>query len=264
MRCLLLAALVAATLAGPSPFVWADEFRMETSVFEGSNKKAQSKNLTLFRPGTVYDYLGEPASVAIFDVSRQRFVLLDTQNQLRAEVPLSEVTAFCQALRAQAINGPNEFLRFAANPTFETDFDAAAERLALSSSQLSYEVRSAKAPGVKASAQFREFSDAYCQLNAMLSPGGLPPFARLALNAELDKRQLVPKQVKLTIPRGVPLVGQGLSLRSEHLLTWRLVDDDQKRIATTDRQLSTFQTVSLAAFRSAAKRPPVARTAAAK
>jgi hypothetical protein len=253
-------AFVSLVWVGPA---WADEFRVETQIFEGDSAKAVSRNTTLFRPGVVYDFLDEPASVAIFDKARQRFVLLNPQGQLRTEIALAEVTAFCRELRTHAASGASAFLKFAAYPQFDVDFDDSSGKISLASKLLSYDVQSVRADR-KAADQFREFSDAYVQLNAMLQPGSLPPFARMALNAELARRDSVPVKISLTIPRRTPLFGQGLSRRSEHQTTWRLLDDDLKRIAATDRQLTSFKKVPLLEFREAAGNQRVASRSANK
>jgi hypothetical protein len=66
------------------------------------------------------------------------------------------------------------------------------------------------------------------------------PFPRLEVNAELAKRGLVPTEVQLTT--------RAKTARTEHYVTWRLLDSDQKRLAETENQLATFEEVDLNAF----------------
>jgi hypothetical protein len=86
-----------------------------------------------------------------------------------------------------------------------------------------------------AAEQYREFSDWYARFNTMANPGSMPQFPRLTVNAELAKRGLVPTDVQLN--------ARAYLARSEHYVTWRLLEGDHKRIAETANQLATFEEV---------------------
>jgi hypothetical protein len=247
---------------GPRAAAAAD-FRVETKVYEADSREPASENTTLFAAGKVYDYLADGSSVAIFDPARTRFVLLDVERRLRIEIVQGQVEAFVRELRARAAAG-SSFLKFAAHPQFEIEHQADQNTLHLHHKLMRYELATIQPALPEAAQAYREFCDAYGQLNAMLQPGSLPPFPRQTVNHELARRDLVPTAVHLTIPPRTPLFGQGLTRRSEHHFTWRLVDEDLKRIAQTDRQLVTFTAVTLEEYLRRQAPGRVARAAMAR
>ena len=80
------------------------------------------------------------------------------------------------------------------------------------------------------------FWTAYTQLNTLLSAGSLPPEPRLRLNAVLARRKVVPIKVELARAGEDPL-------RAEHAFTWRLSQDDHKRIDEVRVNLAKYQEV---------------------
>jgi hypothetical protein len=245
----LMLALNACMLACMAPLARSDDFRVESKVFDGKNKQPSSENVTLFRAGVVYDYLADPPQVAVFDNAKNRFILLDTERKLRTELKTAEVLAFSGQLQAQAAKSSSEIIKFLAEPKFESTFDAESGQLVLTSSLLSYRVSTAKPKIAEFANQYREFSDWYARLNAITSPGSTPPFARLALNAELATRGLTPTQVQLTVRDKAPYAWRGLSLSSEHQFAWKLLPRDLERIDETGRQMASFKVVKFADFR---------------
>ena len=109
---------------------------------------------------------------------------------------------------------------------------------------MTYKLQTMAAPTDTATQQYREFSDWYARFNAVANPGSTPPFPRLSVNAELAKRGVVPTEVQLQT--------RGLTARTEHYVTWRLLDSDHKRLAETANHLATFEEVDLGAFLSPA------------
>jgi hypothetical protein len=211
----------------------ADDFRIETKVYAGKEKAPVSQTTTLFRAGFVYDYLADPQRVAVFDQTRGRFIVLDPERKLRAELKADEVRTFVDGLHDLAAKGSNPAMRFAADPQFEIEFSESG-RLTLTSKHITYELETEPAASPEAARQYHEFSDWYARFNTRATGGSLP-FARMVVNAELAKRGLVPSEVKMTF--------RNAAARSEHLVTWRLLEGDQKRIAETENQLTTFKVV---------------------
>src|SRR5262245_19367889 len=119
-RVLPLVLLAAAMLSASAN---AEDFRIETRVYEGKSKDVVSKNLKLFRTVVVYDYLSDPPQVAIFDKTRGRFKLLDPVRKVRTEVSTETVLEVSQELQLKAAKAPTAFLKFAAHPTFEPELD---------------------------------------------------------------------------------------------------------------------------------------------
>jgi hypothetical protein len=96
------------------------------------------------------------------------------------------------------------------------------------------------ANGRDISRQYREFSDWYCQLNALLNPGTRPPFARMIVNAALEQRGRFPGEVHLTLRPKKGLLAKRITVRSEHLLVRRLVESDLQRIAETGQLMALY------------------------
>lgn len=221
-------------LGSSSSSLVAEDFRIETKVFVGKSKLI-SQNTTLFRAGYVYDYLNSGSTrVAVFDQRGGRFVVLDPMRKVKAEVKTDSIRKLMTDLHDVAAKSSNPSMKFAADPSFDVDFSDEAE-LTLASQHVTYKLKTMAASSTGAAEQYREFSDWYARFNTMANPGSTPPFPRLTVNAELAKRGLVPTEVQLST--------RSYSARTEHNVTWRLLDSDHKRIAETDNQLATFEDV---------------------
>jgi hypothetical protein len=227
--------------------VRADDFRVESMVFADKQKEPISRSTTLFHAGVVYDYLGEPPRVAVLDQSHGRFILLDQSREEKTELKLDEIATAVAGLRNMAEKSPNGFLKFVAHPKFTVE-PRDDEELVFNSPTLTYRTRCVSASPATA-AKYREFLDWTARLNAIMMPAAPPPFARLAVNEELASRNLVAETVELEIPKQIALGGRGLHLRSEHVLTWRLLETDQDRIAKTGSQMSRYKSVPFAEYR---------------
>jgi hypothetical protein len=237
--CAWLAAML--VLATPSA---AENFRIETKVYAGKAKTPVSENVTLFQAGYVYDYLSGPERVAVFDQPHGRFILLDPERKLKAEVKTEKVLEFASRLKDLVGKNSTPFMKFAAEPEFETGFSEDGE-LTLESKFITYHMKTEPAQTPDAADQYRDFSDWYARFNAMTNPGSTPPFPRLAANEELAQRGLVPTEVQLTINAQPSLTARPVAMRSEHHYSWRLLQRDIERIAETANQLATFKTVEL-------------------
>ncbi len=228
----------------------ADDFRIETKVFAGKEKTPVSQNVTLFQGGYVYDYLSDPERIAVFDQTHGRFVLLDPSRKMKVEIKTEEVLVFSEKSHAWAAKSSNAFLKFAADPQFDVTLSPDGE-LKLASDHLSYRVETVPASTPQTSDQYREFSDWYARFNAMYYLGSRPPFPRMEVNRELAQRGLVPTEVTLTIPAQRTLGVRAVSMRTEHHVSWRLLQRDLARIAETADQLAIFRTVDLREFQPA-------------
>lgn len=242
-----LAAGLAGALVAWLPQLRGEDFRIESVVWK--EKKELSRNTTLFRGGIVYDYLASPARTAIFDKPHSRFILLDPSAKVKTEISTGDVQLMATRVQEMSSKRGNAFLKFAANPKFETGSDEKTKELIFASAFMTYRVKAAKATSSTAAEQYRDFSDWYARLNTMLNPGATPPFARMAINKELASRHLVPEAVALKIPAQLSLSGRGTSLHSEHHVSWRLLEKDLQQISDTAADLASFKTVSLDQYR---------------
>jgi hypothetical protein len=241
--------LFALVLCGAA-VAWAEDFRIETKVFNGKEKSPASHNTTLFHAGSVYDYLSDPDRVAVFDPQHGRFILLDPKRKVKTEVKTADVLAFSEKFHEFSSKSANAFMRFAADPEFDTRFSENGE-LAMTSPHLTYRVATEPAGTLEAAQQYREFSDWYARFNAMAHVGSTPPFPRMAVDAEMAKRAVVPTEVQLTIPAQTSLGVRAATMRSEHHVSWRLLQRDLNRIAETANQLVTFRQVDFDEYQAA-------------
>ena len=117
--------------------VHAQTFRIETKVYQGSNKEPVSETITLFQNGVVYDFLAEPAQIAVFRKPMEeqpgRFVLLDTKLQRRAELTTDRIGKALLKLQQWAAHQQDPMLRFSADPHFEGTFTPETGELVLES-----------------------------------------------------------------------------------------------------------------------------------
>lgn len=234
---LLTLALVGASHVRP---VAADEFRIESKVFAGKDETPTTESLTLFDDGRVYDFLAAPREIIVFDISRGRIALLDPERKIKTELTTDKLTGFVDQLRARAARQTDSFLKFAAEPKFDESKEDHGW-MKYSSPQMTYRVHAAKAESETMAHQYREFSDWSAKLNAMLQPGSLPPFPRLAINAALDRSGTqIPDEVQVTMGAQSRLGAKPTTLRSEHVLTPRLMAADRRRIDEAGQLLVTL------------------------
>jgi hypothetical protein len=215
-------------------------FRIETKIFVGETKDPISETTTLFLDGVVYDFLKKPEQTAVFRKPSAgkpgQFTLLNEQRSILTKFSTDQVDGTVTKMKAWASRQKDPFLQFAANPEFDESFDDNTGTLKLASHLETYNVDTIPAEHPDAIVEYRQFLDAYTRLNTLLSGGMLQPGPRLRLNSELARRKVVPVKVELTRSGEEPL-------RAEHAFTWRLSQDDQKRIDEVRGNLTKYQEV---------------------
>lgn len=217
-----------------------EEFRIETDVFIGDEEKPVSHTVTLFEQSAVYEFVDRPAQVIIYRRSGEeagQFILLDVNSRRRTHVEVDRVEKLMTKITAWAAEQKNPLLRFSAAPTFEETFDAETGSLTLANPEWTYRAATIPAENEPALARYREFTDHYAALTSMLynSP---PPGPRLALNAALAKRGVVPVEIRRTLD------GDEKNLvRATHLFSWRLSRDDRARLDDAQESLANFEKV---------------------
>ena len=125
---------------------------------------------------------------------------------------------------------------------------------------MQYRIETTDAPSQEIAEQYRQFADTAILLRALLHPGGIPPFPRLALNKQLASEAKLPTSVTLEIDSRGSLVPSGLSsmmqrhLCSVHRIHPALRADDLKRIADAEACMAMAEEVSLAEYTQAEKK----------
>jgi hypothetical protein len=235
---------------GVSP---AADFRIENRVFLDDEPDMVSESTTLFATGRVYDFFGgENDEIAVYDPSHQRFILLDPARRVKTEIKSAYIDTWIEALQKKAEGHENPFVRFLAQPKFDRSFDQATGVLTMSSPSMTYRIETVPAESEEIAREYGQFADAYARLTAVTSDVPLPPYPRLAVNAALRERKELPKRLERTVERtGLgPLPNKSVTIRSEHVIAWRLVDSDRRRIDQAADYLASFKEVPLQAYRS--------------
>ena len=225
------------------------DFRVENQVYSGSGKTPQVQSTTIFLDGIVYDYLENPREITVFDDARGRFICLDPVRHVRTELTAEHLESLARRLKDWAGNQPDKFLRFLADPEFKTSIDEDTGERVFDSPWMTYRVSAIQAGDARMASQYATFSDWYGRLNTRINPGSRPPFARMIVNAELDREQLFPERVHLTLrPKAGGLLAKKITLRSEHKLVRQLVESDRRRVAQTDQYLAIFKPIGFAEY----------------
>lgn len=225
----------------------AADFRIETRVFATGEDEPASESVTLFTGGAAYDFRDEDNRITVFRPGAGdkpgRFVLMDTDRQVRTEIGGDRVAIATTKLRRWASVHEDEFLRFTGDPSFDEAFNSDTGELRLTSEQMSYRLVTMSVASREAMKELRAFLDAYAQLHTLLE-AGLPPAPRLLVNEALANHDVVPIEVELY---SGPITGEP-DLRAEHLVTWILSRSDRHRIEQANRQLMEYQPVENSEF----------------
>jgi len=252
---------LAAVLVGSPTMAPAQEFRVDTELFENQDKEPFLEQLTVFAAdGVIYDFrLTEPRETTVFDSRNGRFTLLDESRRAKATVTTQELLQFCLALETHAAQDRDRLFAFCATPQFETTEKEIEENgqtlveLRLAAKPLIYIAHGQRPQRPEAVKSYRQFADWCARLNAT-RPGNLPPAARLALNQALAERELLPLEITRTIPPSGPL-GKKLEIKSQHRLNWALAGEDRKKIDRAGTMMATFQAVSYDEYRGVQDKP---------
>ncbi len=223
--------------------VHADDFRIDSRVYQGKDELPQSESTTIFANGRIYDFLNSPRELTIYDPPHDRIVVMDLEKNHKTEIRTEQLLRFREELLARAEKTTDAGLRFLLEPKFDKQPGSTTAERVFQSEYITYQVETATPRTAVIAEQYRQFSDLSATMNAMLNRGW-PPFARLQVNAALAEEKLIPTKVNLLFP-SKSLLGQRKHFRSEHELQTRLTDSDQQKIAEAEEHLSRTVLVSL-------------------
>jgi len=221
------------------------DFRVENRVFSGGEKSPQVQSATIFLDGVAYDYLEHPKEITIFDGTNGRFICLDPVRHVRTELSAEDLESRTMQLKDWAANQPDGFLKFLADPRFEKSLDENTGEQVFDSPWMTYRVATVRPGNPEIASQYATFSDWHGRFNTLINPGSRPPFARMIVNAELERQQLFPEEVHLTLrPKEGRLLAKKITLRSEHKLVRQVVESDRRQVAQTDQYMAIFKPVT--------------------
>jgi hypothetical protein len=242
--------------------------RVETELFADGGDKPVARSLTLFTDGVAWDFLELPrasaarggetdgdedqmqlAEIVLHDPARDRVIVVDPVRHVKTQVDAIQLERLSVSLAKWARSADDRLVRWAGGPDFAEGLTEADDALELVGPRVRYAVAYAEAPTPEAAVTYRRFADTAILLKALLHPGGIPPFPRLALNRRLEAAKAIPAEVTLEIePRLTPLSGRTNRLRSLHHPHPRLLAADLRRIEDAEAEVAAAHAVELAAF----------------
>ena len=185
--------------------------------------------------------MDDPQQVIVYrqgpDGKSGQFILLDTIRERRTDVEVDRVAKLMEKMTEWAAQHKDPLLKFAAKPAFEETFDVASGSLTLAHKEWTYRAATIKAEGSASMNRYREFTDRYSELSAMMfnSP---PPGPRLALNAALAKHGVVPVEIQRSLGGD-----EKNAVRATHLFSWRLSREDRQRLDEAQARLANYKKV---------------------
>ncbi|QDU97966.1 hypothetical protein [Lignipirellula cremea] len=241
MRHVLLSLFLFTAVCGASATAWGQQFRVESTVFEGAKTEPLLETLTLFNDGVIYDFMNDAHKVTVTDPARERIVLLDTERKLQCTFAMQELGTFVENLRDA---GSKRSEPWFFDPKFEVTTDSDGW-VVLAARPLTYKVKGAKPSNSLCVTQYQRFADWSARLNAT-RPGNMMPFARIEVNRVMAERGEIPEEVNLTLASSV--LKRGLSYRSKHAVIWSLSKTDRQKIEDVGEHMAEYATVSFTEF----------------
>jgi hypothetical protein len=233
--------------------------RVESELFADDGDAPVARSLTLFRDGVAWDFLELPTDddagalrlteIVLHDPARGRVVVIDVVRNVKTQVESVRLERLSVSLASWARGEDDRLVRWAGGPDFEAGLTETETTLELGGPRVRYAVAHAPAPSPEAAAAYREFADTALLLRALLQPGGLPPFPRLALNGRLEAAGAIPCEVTLEIASRFSSVGgRAEKLTCRHRLHPRLLGQDEATIDDAAARSAAARPVALAAF----------------
>ena len=235
LRSVLIASLLCGLASADNP-----SYRCESEVFMEGQKEPVHASLTLFNERLVYDFqLGSPEEITIYDFTRGQINLLHPQRKQRLLLTTDDLLRVSAAYKAR--KSESELFAFCTQPKFTESF--MNNQLTLTGGCLTYKTSCTQPQQPGAELIYREFADWSARLNA-IRPGNLPPFARLELNQALATHELLPGKTERTTQVMWGGAKRTETIRSEHLFSWSLTAEDQRRIERARTSFAEFAPTS--------------------
>jgi hypothetical protein len=254
-----------ATLVSPAAAAETG-FRVESEIFVDGAKEPVARSLTLFRDGVAWDFLeasteGKPdqpavgsagdqlGEIVLHDPARERIILVDPRRNVKTRIDAIRLERLSVSLASWARKSEDRLVRWSGGPDFGEGMTETKDRLELVGPRVRYEVELSAAPSPEIARRYRRFADTAILLKALVHPGGLPPFPRLAINRRLEAADAIPASVSLEIDaRGFPRTARADRVKCVHRFHPRLLTSDLERIEEAESRVAVSEDVDLAAF----------------
>ena len=253
-----IAAVAVAARAGSE-----EGMRVESEVFADDDAKPIARSLTLFRNGLAWDFLERPAGssqddatadrepdeLVLHDPARERVVVVDPSRNVKTQIDAIRLERLSVSLAAWARKADDRLVRWAGGPDFGDGIQEKGSQLELVGPRVRYAVEFTDAPSADVAQEYRRFADTAMLLKALLHPGGIPPFPRLAINRRVSAAGGIPTAVTLEVDSKAAVIGgRPQVLRSVHKVHPRLLATDLERIEEAEARIAVAEAVDLAAF----------------
>lgn len=228
--------------------------RVESEIFVDRGTEPVARSLTIFRDGLAWDFLdgpapGQPVEIILHDPARERVVVIDAARNVKTEIDSLRLERLSVSLAAWARRSDDRLVRWAGGPAFDEGCRKEDHTLELSGPRARYIVEFDAAPAPDAAETYQHFADTALLLKALLHPGGIPPFPRLAINKQIAAAGGIPKSVTLELDtRGTLLGSRPQVLRSVHKVHPRLLAADLQRVEDAEARVAVAEQVDVAAY----------------
>lgn len=238
--------------------------RVETEVFADDDEAPVARSLTLFRDGVAWDFLetlskekkgeedagpDEPAEFVLHDPARERIILVDPARHVKTQIDHLQLERLRASLGNWARKSEDPLMRWAGGPEFGDGLEETSKTIVLSGPRVRYEVDFEKAGNGAVAEEYRRFADAALLIKALVHPGGIPPFPRIAINRRIAAAGGIPVGVRLEIESRMAKLGRRPSvLRSEHKVLESWLASDHKRVAAAEERMAVAAPVDLASY----------------
>lgn len=245
-----LVCLVAALVGVGASAAPAQEFAVTTRLYndgpprktEGDSKgpppELVGSSYTLFHAGKVYDHLDRVGEMTILEPAHQRFLIVSRTRMIATTLTFAQIETFIfrgeqqaqQILKDAAAEGKRRDLlgpiEFQLRPVFQQEYKGERRELKLSSPDFAYTVQCHEKIAPEFVEAYLRYADWTARLNYALQ-GQVLPGPRVAVNAALRERHLLPLQVALAIRSGQK---HELRLRAVHRFEWSFTSSDRQKI----------------------------------
>ncbi|MDA7949996.1 MAG: hypothetical protein MPJ24_00780 [Pirellulaceae bacterium] len=241
---MILRLLVALFLLPVMPLsLWGQQdFRMETEVFQGSAKNPVARHLLLYKDGLFYNFRqSETAEVTILDLKESRLILVNVEKKIKSTVSTKYLENSMASIRTHM---SSKVERSDWNsPTRLSVEKKTATEITLSNPSLTYEISGIRPLSEELAEKYRQFSDWHTRINAVQFQ--IAPFARYQLNDQLAAEGLFPKQIQRVeiLPNN-----QKQIVRSTHLVDYKILSTDSKRISSANNYAASFREMKLSEY----------------
>lgn len=237
--------------------------RVETEVFADDDEAPVARSLTLFRDGVAWDFLetlskekdeddagpDEPAEFVLHDPARERIILVDPARHVKTQIDHLQLERLRASLGTWARKSEDPLMRWAGGPDFTDGLEETATKITLTGPRVRYEVTVEKSDNGAVPEEYQRFADAALLIKALVHPGGLPPFPRIAINRRVSAAGGVPVAVRLEIESRMAKLGRRPSvLRSHHKVLESWLSVDHKRVAAAEERMAVAAPVDLATY----------------